>query len=335
MERWPAELLDPEIERIAQKLPCSECPPDILCQYCSSDWHSLRLTKDYAIVAGVMIPRVIAFPFDGNEPIEFPLSPRDENRSMYPPLDIELDQTKNKIWVLDRGQELVELTLEKGEFHQQMRYPLPELMSFSYFSRSEEHLMITSVHVEGDAPRRISILEQPSIRHLKDIEPRHNGHQIPMPRDALWVPSLEKLILAPDFGSHLYLTDINTGDSTPWLAIPTMNGKMIWLPKSGHIMLALPNRFETWRIDPITKEIVNKISTQPGVRTLAVDEDRGLLVTASVLTGQIWIQNLEDGSLLKSLGTVMPMVRQLKLEKDRGIGVLTTWVDVYRFSYLP
>ena len=114
-----------------------------------------------------------------------------------------------------------------------------------------------------------------------------------------------------------------------------MNGKMIWLPKSKHLMLALPNRFEVWRVDPISAQVIQKIPTQPGVRTLAVDEDRGVLITVSVLTGQIWIQSLEDGTRLKSLGTVMPMVRQLKLDENRGVGVLTTWIDIYRFSYLP
>ena len=100
-------------------------------------------------------------------------------------------------------------------------------------------------------------------------------------------------------------------------------------------MLALPNRFEVWRVDPVTAQVIQKIPTQPGVRTLAVDEERGLLITVSVLTGRILIQRLEDGTRLKSIGTVMPMVRQLKLDEDRGVGVLTTWIDIYRFSYLP
>ena len=56
-----------------------------------------------------MDPRVIAFPFDGGDPIEFPLTPRNELNWIFPPIDIELDEHKEKIWVLDRGQVLVEL----------------------------------------------------------------------------------------------------------------------------------------------------------------------------------------------------------------------------------
>ena len=66
---------------------------------------------------------------------------------------------------------------------------------------------------------------------------------------------------------------------------------------------------------------------------MAVDAGRVLLVTASVLTGHIWVQYLRSGALVDRLGTVMPMAREMALSPTRGEGVLTTWAAVYQFPY--
>ena len=79
-----------------------------------------------------------------------------------------------------------------------------------------------------------------------------------MPREALWVPPLNKLLLAPDFGTHIYAANVDTGRASKWLEAPTMNGKMIWLPTLQEIAIALPNRFEMWFIDPKAPKISGK-----------------------------------------------------------------------------
>ena len=75
------------------------------------------------------------------------------------------------------------------------------------------------------------------------------------------------------------------------------------------------------------------IPTQPGVRALAIDLERKIIVNASVITGQILVQDLYTGEILDRLGTVMPMVREIALEPNSGQAVLTTWAAIYQFPY--
>ena len=79
---------------------------------------------------------------------------------------------------------------------------------------------------------------------------------------------------------------------------------MIWLPTLQEIAIALPNRFEMWFIDPKAPQKYQKVPTQPGVRAVAIDEERKLMITASVLTGSLWVQDLDSGKVLKRAGTV-------------------------------
>ena len=108
---------------------------------------------------------------------------------------------------------------------------------------------------------------------------------------------------------------------------------MAWNDKTQKVYSAVPNGMQIQVIDPTIPKVAYTIWTQPGVRALAVDEMRNLIVSASVLTGQIWVQDATTGVILKRMGTVYPMVREIALSEELGVGVLTTWNAVYQFKY--
>ena len=134
--------------------------------------------------------------------------------------------------------------------------------------------------------------------------------------------------------NQLYAIDMSDGTVSPWLEADTFNGKMAWSDTSQRVYSAVPNKMQIQVIDPTIPAIEYTLWTQPGVRALAVDAQRNLIVSASVLTGQIWVQNAETGTVIKRLGTVYPMVREIALSEKLGIGVLTTWNAVYQFNYI-
>lgn len=169
---------------------------------------------------------------------------------------------------------------------------------------------------------------------LRDGPERDRPGQLPMPREVAWLDSQGLLALAPDFGTHLWRADPETGLAERWVEMPTLDGKMRYSKALDRLVVALPSRLELWVLDPDTGAVDWTVPTQPGVRSLALDEERGLVVSASVLTGQIWVQDLRTGALHKRLGTVMPMVRELSLSPERGEAVLTTWVATYAFPYV-
>ena len=325
LEAWPESRLSHDITQLARS------PVGV-----RSDWHGVRILDQHAVVACERIPRIVAFPLQGGPEKRFPLRPRNELEELYPPIDIAIDSAENTVWALDGGRDLLSLTFEDGDWTPPLRQRLPVQMQFATFNRRADELLVTSVQVSGPFPRtllRVDISD-PHNSAFTIVDLNDPEAKLPMPRESLWVPPLKQLLLAPDFGTHIYAANIDTGLASKWLEAPTMNGKMIWLPARQEIALALPNRFEMWFVDPENPKNVRKVPTQPGVRAVAIDEERNLMITASVLTGSLWVQDLESGRVLKRAGTVMPMIREMAIDSSLGVAVLTTWAAVYKFDYL-
>jgi hypothetical protein len=323
MEAWPDAHLDPRIRVLAQSEPGVR-----------ADWHGVRVTGDRAVVAAETTTRLLSFSLDpGGPTAEFDLKPRWGPESAAP-VDVETDPETGLTWVVDGGQHLREVAYNDGAWRIQRTLRLPQAMSYAYFRRTETgRFILASVQLSGPNPRLVTVGTLPALDDLHAVHLRATEGELPMPREVEWVPSIDRLVLAPDFGGRLYLADLDSGEATPWLEMPTLDGKMRWSKDLDRLVLALPNRTEMWVVDPHTGAIDWTIPTQPGVRALAIDDSRGLVVSASVLTGQILVQDLRTGEVLDRLGTVMPMVRELALAPDRGQAVLTTWAAVYTFPY--
>ncbi|MBL8618234.1 MAG: hypothetical protein JNM72_21655 [Deltaproteobacteria bacterium] len=327
LERWPAELLDPRIRVLAHS------PPGV-----RADWHGVQIVGDHAIVVGETRPRLVALPLDVGRPVvEHSLGPRWGPESAAP-LDADTDPESGLTWVISGARTLSELRWTGAAFAPVREIALPAPISYAYVRRAGRRLILASVQTAGPSPRLVISGQLPSLDDLRAVElaePQPGGRPrpIPMPREVVYAPPIDALVVAPDFGPRLYTAGLSDGAALPWLPVPTLDGKMIWAPELGRIALALPNRATLWFIDPVTGAVDWEVPTQPGVRAVAVDADRGLLVTASVLTGQIWVQDLRSGAVCDRLGTVMPMARELALSPTRGEGVLTTWASVYQFPY--
>lgn len=322
MEAWPTSLLDPRITLMAQS------PVGV-----RADWHSVQIVGDDAIVVGETRPRLIAFDLTTNAFLERGLQPR-WGRESAAPLDSETDPATGITWVVDGGRTLLELRWTGASWETVRALPLPVTMSYAYLRRTaDDRLIVSSVQANNIGPRQVLVGTLPHLADLRVVKLRAGASEAPMPREVAWLEPIQKLALAPEFGDRLWLSDLATGQSEPWLETASLNGKMAYLPKNERLLLAQPNRVELWVVDPRTGELDWTIPTQPGVRAVAVDEDRGLVVSASVLTGHVLVQDLRTGAVRDVLGTVMPMVRELALAEDRGEAVLTTWAAVYRFPY--
>ena len=322
MEHWPIERLDSRITELAHS------PPNI-----RADWHGVRILGDTAIITCEQKPRLSAINLNTGETTDFPLHPRWGIENVGP-LESEVDHKSNIVWTVNGGTRLLESKWSQNTWKRYREVRLPSALSFSYITRSENSLYITEVQT-GDSPGTRKILEVtlPALKPIREIELTMNGKPAPMPREALWIPTIKKHVYATEFGDSLFTADLETGVVTPWLTAPTFNGKMIWNNTTERIYLAVPNRMQVHVIDPSIPAIEYTLWTQPGIRALAVDASRNILISASVLTGQIWIQNIQTGSIIERMGTVYPLVREIELSEDLGIGVLTTWNAVYKFEY--
>ena len=92
--------------------------------------------------------------------------------------------------------------------------------------------------------------------------------------------------------------------------------KVAWDDETQKVYSAVPNRMQIQVIDPKVPKVEYTIWTQPGVRAIAVDGIRNLIVSASVVTGQIWVQDATTGAIVKRMGTVYPMVRNCPFQRN-------------------
>ena len=321
VSQWPTHLLDSNITELAKS------PVDV-----RADWHGVRILDETAIVSCERIPRLSAFSLMDGTVTEYPLSER-WGKDNAGPLEAEVEPEGALVWTVDGGDSIQEVHWSGEEWVSSRTQSLPVPLSFSYVEKTKDSLLLLTVQAANHGPKRLLKVPLPELKPIRNIRLNNPNLIVPMPREFLWIPSIEKIVYAPNFGDHLFKVDVNTGLTEPWLQVPTLNGKMLWDSEKERIIMALPNRFEYWVIDPTGPTIERKIKTQPGVRAIALDSSRRLLIGASVLTGQLWVQNADTGELLQSMGRIYPMVRELALSEEMGVAVLTTWAAVYRIDY--
>jgi hypothetical protein len=321
---WPEDRVDPRVTTLLR------APPGIKCEF-----HDVDIVGDRAVVIAEGSERLWSVPVDG-APVSAPL-PRSWGSMFGLVMDSETDPETGLTWHLNGPHAFAARRWEDGAWidagqsapiapflhhvYQQL-VPGRGLFAFTVGTKNTHEAPLL---IELDLPA----LTHPEVRRLT----LPGGAPLPTPRDIAWIPPLERFVLAPDFGDRLFLVRPGESVAEPWLEMPTLNGRLLWVPELGRLFVPLPDRPELWVVDPMQGVVERSVPTQPGVRAVAVDATRGLVLTASVLTGRVLVQRLEDGEIVDSFGTLMPMSRNLALIPERGEAILSTWTALYRIPY--
>lgn len=321
---WPDDRVDPRVTTIARAPAGEKC-----------DFHDIDIVGSRAVVVAEAARQLLSVPAVG-EPVGWPLPPNwGEMYGLV--MDSETDPVTNTSWYLsgpdtvtgvawsDGWRKVAVSPKIPGYLHHTYMHWLRERETLYVFSIGTKNTVEDPVMVELDTPG----LRVPKVRHLR----MPDGGKAPTFRDLAWVPALDRFVMAPDFGDRLYLVEPGNAVVTPWMQMPTLNGRLIWVGGMDRLVIPMPNLPELWIVDPKTASVERKIRTQPGVRAVAVDVARNVFLTASVLTGRVLVQDLDTGAILDSFGTVMPMARNLAIFPDRGEALLTTWTAMYRIPY--
>ncbi len=326
IDKFPARLLDDRIEIVAL------AGPDLHCEY-----HDIDLVDGHAIVLTELTGLLMAFPPDGSDPVVHQL-PKHWGPKLGTTLDSETDPSRGLTWLLEGPDHVAAYRLLEDRWERQaLSRPLPRPMDHTYTALlpDEDLLLLYHINSKSDPTRSfLELLDLPAMQQPRLFEPVDaGGEPLPSPRDIAWIPPLKRVAVSPDFGTALYLVNPFTGGGERWIEVPTLNGKLTWVPEIGRLLVPLPQARELWVVEPVSGAVESRVPVQLGVRTAALDARRGLLVTASVFTGQIQVRRWPDGQVISTMGRVMPMVREVVLDADRGVGWLTTWEALYRFPY--
>ncbi|MCB9743446.1 MAG: hypothetical protein H6741_25080 [Alphaproteobacteria bacterium] len=327
VSHFPTALTDPRAEVWGR------APPGQWCEF-----HDIDLVGDRLVVVAEASAQIRSYPLEGGDfkAVTVPYNWEPWGGLV---LDAESDPATGRTFFLDGPHQVSTLRWngrdwERGPRSRRIPTPLHHVRS-RWFPEREELVMISINTARTPDPTRVVVVNTRdggvSERELLDPD----GANVPNIRELTWVDSLQRFALAPDFGQRLYLADPWTARAEPWVEVPTLNGKLLYSAERDELLLALPDQAAVLVIDPGSGAVKRRLPNQPGVRTMAVDPQRGWLLSGSVLTGAIWVQDLETGEHLDTLRTFQPMMREILLMPEQGIGFLTTWGSFYRFSYLP
>lgn len=323
---WPQSGLDPRVQRVLV------AAPGLICEF-----HDIDLVDQGALVVAEGSGRLIALGADGQERSTVAL-PTHFGFNQGVPMDSETDPETGLTWALLGADQVATWTLQDGRLQRDGNaQPLALLEDHSYLVLMPEIDRLAAVHVNVSRDRRPPVLHlfdrHRQLRPLAIPLVTERGAPMPTPRDITWVPPLRKLIVAPDFGDALWVVDPLTGRARPWKPLSTLNGRIQWEDALGQLIVPMPQSRELWLVDVQSTKVARRIPVQLGVRAAAVDVERDLLLTASVISGAVQVRRLSTGELLDEFDGMMPMVRELVLDTDAGVAWLTTWLDVYRFPY--
>ncbi len=330
------------------------------------EYHDIDVVGDRLVAIAEQTHRLLALDLEGRVLDAWKLPEKWMPPTLGNVLDSESDVRRGVTWYLGGPFHVAGLRWEDGRWTEPFRSPaidlrpefagryLPEvratghgrilhaptipglLHTYSALAEEREELLVVTIgpRLPLDYPLLIA-LRTPDLDVVRTLALRtREGLLLPTPRDVEWMPTLDRILVAPDFWDTLYVADPDTGIAEPFLDAPLSNGSLLWSPEIDRLLLAVPAEMSIWVIDPYRRQVERRIRTQPGVRPIALDARHGLLLTASVLTGTVLVQRWEDGAVVDRFGAFMPMIRDMVVHPDSGTAFLTTWSAIYRFPYL-
>ncbi len=333
---WPEGRADPRVERVATS------PRGL-----HSDFHDLELVRDRdgslrAVVTAESQRALLAYgkvgshvALLGSTPLPAWWGPM-EGLVMDAETDPRGTGGGGLTWTLDGPHAVVARRWTGSTWEEAARsVTLPRYVHHAYTVRVDGSERADGVYLfaiglshqsEGTWVMRLTDnLDHVAIEDLAGPE----GHMVRGIRDVAWVPPIGAFVLVPDMGEQLWIWTPGSRVATPWLRVSTRNGKPVWVPELGELLLPAPERGTVWRIDPVAKR-VSGFSTQPGVRAVGVDARRGRLWSASVLTGAVVVQDLRTGAVLDHYAGLMPMFRTLAVDPATGDAWVAGWRDLWR-----
>ncbi len=126
--------------------------------------------------------------------------------------------------------------------------------------------------------------------------------------------------------------DLVTRDIAVFQSTDVRLERMVFDPISDEVLAAMPTAGEIARFDPRTLAPKGTFPVMFGVRVMAIDQVRGVMLTGSLATGQVALVNLADHQVQRTwyLG---PWLRSIALDPARGAAFVSSQGTLYELRY--
>jgi hypothetical protein len=126
--------------------------------------------------------------------------------------------------------------------------------------------------------------------------------------------------------------DLRRGEIVAETEAPRRVDRMAYLPSEGEVLLAVPTESRILRYDAATLALKGQIPSIFGIRSMAVDTERGLLLGASLVSGEVVVTDLRTGRTLSRF-YVAPWLRTIELDPHRGIAFVSSARGLHEVQY--
>jgi hypothetical protein len=133
-------------------------------------------------------------------------------------------------------------------------------------------------------------------------------------------------------GNALIAYDLRTLKIAEQVAAPERADRMAFIAKAQELLLSVPTASRILRYDALTLAPRGEIASMFGVRTLAVDEERNLLLCGSLVTGEVHAIDLASGRTIARF-YLGPWLRTIELDVKRGLAFVSSNGALYELKY--
>jgi hypothetical protein len=219
------------------------------------------------------------------------------------------------------------LVLDAGTLELKRSFSLPDVAkgdSWIVADRKTDTITIVS-EADEQYGKPFLVLDRNSgeVRDRRDIDAGN----------VVLVPDASRLLLS-FFRRRSELMSYDLGSLSIQAEVPAPPNvdRMAFVEKTNEVLLVVPTQSQIARFDGSSLKPKGAINAMFGVRALAIDAERNLLICGSLATGEIEFMNVTSE---KSLSRVYlgPWLRTIQVDSPRGIAYVSSNGALYEFKY--
>jgi hypothetical protein len=219
------------------------------------------------------------------------------------------------------------LILDSNELSLKRSIPIPDLASGDPWIAVHRETNTVTVVSEADNfdGKAFIVLDRLTgeLRDQRDIDAS----------SLLLEPATSRLFLSFFRRSNqLKVYDLKTLSISAEVPAPHYVDRMALLKDRRELLLVAPTQSRIFRFDAETLAPKGHINAIFGVRVLAVDEKRNLLLSGSLATGEVAILDLADFRVRSRL-YLGPWLRTIEVDSARGVAYISSNGALYELSY--
>jgi DNA-binding beta-propeller fold protein YncE len=132
--------------------------------------------------------------------------------------------------------------------------------------------------------------------------------------------------------SRLMLYDLQRKEFLAKVQTDERVDRMAFDVARSELLLASPMKSRVLRFDARTLAQKGEMKSVFGVRAMAIDPSRGWMLTASLVTGELWVQDLASGKVLQRI-YLGPWLRTIELDTVKGVAYVSANGALYKVPY--